>query len=61
MLCDLFTEVRPDWLEEYGYFCFLDDDIQISTSDINRMFVLSKAFGASISQGSLSLDSFCSG
>jgi hypothetical protein len=60
MLHRLFTEIKPEWLDEYDYFYFLDDDIEIDTEQINRMFALSKATDAAISQASLSKDSFCS-
>ncbi|MBB6498947.1 hypothetical protein [Pedobacter cryoconitis] len=60
MLYELLVNIRPEWLNEYEYFYFLDDDIQITTKDINQMFILAKTFGASISQACLSLDSYCS-
>ena len=60
MLYELFTKIRPEWLDEYDYFYFLDDDIDIDTMQINRLFALSKAFRTSISCASLSKDSFCS-
>lgn len=60
MLYNLFTNIHPEWLNEYEYFYFLDDDIDIDTENINQMFALSKAFKTNISQASLSLDSFCS-
>lgn len=60
MLYDLFIDHKPEWLEAYDYFYFLDDDIQICTHDINKMFYLTNAFDADISQASLSQDSFCS-
>lgn len=60
MLHKLFTEIHPEWLERYDYFYFLDDDIEIDTRQINQMFLLSRAFDSSISQASLSQDSFCS-
>jgi hypothetical protein len=60
MLHNLLTSVKPEWLEQYEYFYFLDDDIEIGTREINRMFLLSRAFNSSISQASLTRDSFCS-
>lgn len=60
MLHRLLTELKPEWLDSYDYFYFPDDDIEIDTLQINRMFALSKAMGAAISQASLSNDSFCS-
>lgn len=60
MLHELFTTVRPDFLDQYEYFYFLDDDIDIDTESINRMFDISKGFDAWITQASLTLDSYCS-
>lgn len=60
MLHRLFTEIRPEWLEEYDHFYFLDDDIEIDTRQINRMFALSEAMGSAISCAALTRDSFCS-
>ncbi|HVW60159.1 MAG TPA: hypothetical protein VHC48_09000 [Puia sp.] len=60
MIHRLLTEVRPEWLQQYDHFYFLDDDIEIDTRQINQMFALSKAFGAYISCAALTRDSFCS-
>lgn len=60
MIYELLIHIKPEWLRDYEYFYFLDDDIHISTYDINQMFLLSRAFGANIAQASLSEDSFCS-
>jgi len=60
MLYYLLDKVHPEWLEEYDFFYFLDDDIEIDTIQINAMFSLAKAFNASIVQASLTHDSFCS-
>lgn len=60
MLHRLLTQIHPEWLQQYDYFYFLDDDIDIDTHGINSMFTLSKTFQSSISQASLSQDSFCS-
>jgi len=60
MIDDLFTNIHPEWLQQYEYFYFLDDDIDIDTRQINDMFALSRAFKSSISQASLTQDSFCS-
>lgn len=60
MLYEVLTGIKPQWLEEYDYFYFLDDDIDITTKDINQVFNLSRAFESSISCASLSADSFCS-
>ncbi|MFL5742812.1 MAG: hypothetical protein ACJ75B_21515 [Flavisolibacter sp.] len=60
MLYNLFTNVKPEWLQQYEYFYFLDDDIEINTREINSIFLLSRAFQSSISQAALTHDSFCS-
>lgn len=60
MLYRLFTEIHPEWLDEYDYFYFLDDDIELDTRQINMMFTLSRVFDARISQAALTQDSFCS-
>jgi hypothetical protein len=60
MLHTLFVDAAPQLLEDYDYFYFIDDDIAIDTAGINRMFELSRTFNTSISQASLSHNSFCS-
>lgn len=60
MLYQLLTEIHPEWLNEYEYFYFLDDDIEIDTLQINSLFSLSHGLNSSISQASLTKDSFCS-
>ena len=60
MLYNLLTHIHPEWLEQYEYFYFLDDDIEIDTRQINSMFLLSHAFNSAISQAALTQDSFCS-
>ncbi|MGZ5286158.1 MAG: hypothetical protein ACXWV0_03495 [Flavisolibacter sp.] len=60
MLHTLLTRIKPEWINTYDYFYFLDDDIEIDTYGINEMFRLSHSFQSSISQASLSQDSFCS-
>lgn len=60
MTHNLLTNVKPEWLQQYEYFYFLDDDIEVDTRQINAMFTLSKALNSSISQASLTQDSFCS-
>lgn len=60
MLYNLLTNIKPEWINTYDYFYFLDDDIEIDTRGINEMFRLSHSFQSSISQASLSQDSFCS-
>ena len=60
MIYNLLTNVAPQLLDEYEYFFFIDDDIAFRTADINRMFELSRTFDMSITQASLSHNSFCS-
>lgn len=60
MLHELLVNLKPEWLDEYEYFYFLDDDIYITTRDINQMFISARAFKVSISQACLSSDSYCS-
>jgi hypothetical protein len=60
MLYNLLANLQPGWLQEYDYFYFLDDDIEIDTLQINEMFLLSKAMKSDISQASLTQNSFCS-
>ncbi len=60
MIYELLTKIHPEWLKQYDYFYFLDDDIEISTNAINELFSLSKTFNSSVSQAALTQDSFCS-
>ena len=60
MAHQLLTSLKPDFLDQYDQFYFLDDDIEIGTEDINKMFNLSKAIGLWICQASLTKDSYCS-
>jgi hypothetical protein len=60
MLFNLLTQLKPGWLEEFDYFYFLDDDIDLCTVDINTMFENARLFHADICQAALSHDSFCS-
>jgi len=60
MIYQLFTSIKPEFLEQYDQFYFLDDDIELGTGDINKMFNLSRGFGLWISQASLTKDSYCS-
>jgi hypothetical protein len=60
MLHELLTTVRPDWLRQYDYFYFLDDDIDIDTRGINAIFAMARALDGQIVQAALSRDSFCS-
>jgi hypothetical protein len=60
MISELFTRIHPEWLQQYDYFYFPDDDIEIETKQINSLFALSKGFDSAISTASLTKDSFCS-
>jgi hypothetical protein len=60
MIHELFTKIHPEWLRQYDFFYFLDDDIEIDTHQINSIFILSRALGSWISQACLTQDSFCS-
>ncbi|MBO2008269.1 DUF707 domain-containing protein [Hymenobacter negativus] len=60
MLHQLLTTEAPQLLADYDYFYFLDDDIAIGTTAINRLFELSRTFGTWVSQAALSHNSFCS-
>jgi hypothetical protein len=59
MLYQIFTTLHPEWLDKYDYFYFLDDDIEIDTRSINRLFSLSRLMKTEISCASLTQDSFC--
>jgi len=60
MIFELLTTLKKEWQEEYEYFYFLDDDIEIDTKQINQLFFLSKAFNVLLSSAALTHDSFCS-
>lgn len=60
MVYKLLTQIHPDWLQKYKRFYFLDDDIDINTKDINKLFLASANFDSWICQASLSRDSYCS-
>jgi len=60
MLYNLLTNIKPEWLDRYDYFYFLDDDIDMNTDEINLMFANVRAMDTDIAQASLSKDSFCS-
>jgi hypothetical protein len=60
MIHDVLVNLHPELLDKYEYFFFIDDDIQIDTREINKMFTLSKTHDTWISQPSLTHDSFCS-
>ncbi len=60
MIHELLTQVKPEWLQQYEYFYFLDDDIEIDTRQINDLFSQTRALNGWICQAALSKDSFCS-
>jgi hypothetical protein len=60
MIHELLTAIHPEWLAQYDYFYFPDDDIEMDTRQINALFHLSHAHDTWISQASLTADSFCS-
>lgn len=60
MIYELLVSLRPEWLQQYDYFYFLDDDIEIDTRQISNLFALSRAMNVHISQAALTRDSFCS-
>jgi len=60
MIYELLTALHPEWLQQYDYFYFPDDDIEIDTRRINTIFQLSHAHDTWISQASLTADSLCS-
>ena len=60
MIHELLTVIHPEWLQQYDYFYFPDDDIEMDTRQINTLFQLSQAHDTWISQASLTADSFCS-
>lgn len=49
---------RPDLLERYETFWFPDDDIAADTLALNRMFAFFCAYGLSLAQPALTLDSY---
>jgi glycosyltransferase involved in cell wall biosynthesis len=52
-------EERPDLFLRYDAVLFLDDDIAISTEDIEKLFTTMTNFGLDLAQASLSPDSGC--
>jgi hypothetical protein len=60
MIHEVLINLHPEWMDKYDYFFFIDDDVQIDTHGINKMFALSKAHDTWISQPSLTQDSYCS-
>lgn len=46
--------------QTYEYYCFLDDDIRVSTDALNRLFAVGKALDLQLYQPALTPDSYCS-
>lgn len=51
--------VLPKLYQEYDYYCFLDDDIQINTTTLNAAFAAGKALHLPLYQPALSYNSIC--
>lgn len=47
-------------LPSYSYYAFLDDDLDIDTATLNRLFVVGDSLDLDLYQPALSLDSYCS-
>jgi hypothetical protein len=60
MIYELLINENPELLTKYEYFYFLDDDIEIDTFNINKIFQLSDFFNISIASASLTSNSFYS-
>ena len=60
MIHELLTSIKPEFIEQYEYFYFIDDDIVIDTRSINKMFLTSRVLDLWISQASLTRNSYCS-
>lgn len=60
MIHQVITEFNPEFLEHYEYFYLLDDDLEIDTIAINKMFGIAKALDLWICQAALSEDSIVS-
>jgi len=48
-----FIESNLDWVSNYSYIWFPDDDVSIKTKDINRLFSLAKEYNLWLCQPSL--------
>lgn len=44
---------HPEYLEEYDYFFLMDDDIEMSTEDVNKLFQMMGKYNLKIAQPSL--------
>jgi hypothetical protein len=48
-----FVETNTEWLSKYQYAWFPDDDLEITTNDINRLFKIAKDYSLWLCQPSL--------
>ena len=55
----MLRERFPDLLEQYDHILFLDDDVETSVSDLNRLFALCRKHGLDLAQMTLTSDSSC--
>lgn len=44
---------HPEFLEKYEYFFLMDDDIEMSTEEVNKLFRMMREYGLKIAQPSL--------
>ncbi|MFM7853389.1 MAG: DUF707 domain-containing protein, partial [Flammeovirgaceae bacterium] len=51
-------QLHPQYLNQYDYFFFPDDDIEISLLAIHQLFIRAQQFGLHMSQPVLSKDSY---
>lgn len=49
----------PDLLESYDHILFLDDDVETSVADLNRLFETCRSHGLDLAQMTLTEDSSC--
>src|SRR5262245_55668487 len=57
MIHELFTK-QPDWLRQYEYFFFIDDDIEMEVEAIAALFHMARKHNLLMTQPVLSRDSF---
>ena len=48
-----YLQSHPEFLENYEYFFLMDDDIEMSSEDVNRMFHMMREYDLKIAQPSL--------
>jgi hypothetical protein len=51
-------QLHPQYLSQYDYFFFPDDDIEISQPAIHRLFICAQQYGLQMTQPVLSRDSY---